>query len=177
MMSPPPRIVRRRRRPRGFTAMELLIVVLILAITAKMAVDVISSTEASMRADRAARETLAALRFARNLATTTGNVSGVEFDTAARKIKVYTMIGATQTWVSVPFAGSGKSGLYQIDLAADREVSGVTLTVTIPSAAANPYDVAFNALGATRNTGTVKFNYSNTSKTLTITSLADPTLN
>ena len=166
-----------RPHRRGFTVVELMIVIVILAIAATLGADVISHTEATQRADRAAREVLAALRFARNLALTTGNISGVEFDTSAKNAKVYTMINSVQTWVTVPFTGSGKSGQYLIDFVGDREITGVTLTVSLPSDTTNPYDVAFNSLGATLNTGTVKFSYSTCYKTLTITALADPTIN
>lgn len=161
----------------GFTTVEMLVCLIILALVSKVVVDVISRTEANARADRAARETMAAIRFARNLAMTTGNSSGVEFNTTTNKVQVYTMISGTQTWVTAAFVGSGKSGRYEIDLANDREVKGVTMTVTIATDTTNPYSVLFTPLGATKNTGTVRFNYSGTSKTLTIPALADPTLN
>jgi prepilin-type N-terminal cleavage/methylation domain-containing protein len=163
------------KKRRGFTVVEMILCMIIMAIIAKIGVDVISRTESNQRADRAARETVVALRYARNLATTTGNSSGVEIDTSTRKIRVYTMIGTTKTFVSAPFMGNG--GAFQIDLANDRAVKGVTLTMSIPSDTSNPHDVLFNSLGATKNTGTVRFNYGSTYKTVTIGSLADPTIN
>ena len=162
---------------RGFTTVELVLVLTIMAITATLAADVISTTESNQRADRAAREVVAALRFARNMAMTTGNTSGVEFDTTAKTAKVYTMINSVQTWVTVPFTGTGKSGQYIINFAGDREILGVTMTVSLPSDTTNPYDVTFNSLGATTNTGTVRFSYSVNYRTVNITALADPTIN
>jgi hypothetical protein len=77
--------------------------------------------------------------------------------------------------VTAPFMGNG--GSFEIDLVNDKPVAGVTLTVAIPTDVSNPYQVDFNSLGATKNVGTVKFNYGSLSKTITITSLADPTIN
>ncbi len=167
---------RSRRAPRAFTTIEVLITVLILGIVAAISFDVIADTEAASRADRAARESLVALRHARSLAMTTGNISGVEFDTTLKKIRVFTFINGTQTWVTNALSGGNPSN-YQIDLANDREVLNVTLTPSIPTDATNPYDITYNTLGATKNTGTVKFTYGRGTRVLTILSLADPTLN
>ena len=164
----------RVRRRWAFTTMEMIIVMLILAIMSSIAMDFVAESESYFRSDRAARETVIALRFARTLATTTGNSSGVEFDTAQKKIKVYTVISGAQTWVnSALYSGNA----YQIDLANAREVQGVSMTPSIPSDATNPYDVVFDPLGATKNTGTISFSYGHNTRTVTVASLADPTIN
>ncbi len=71
------------RKHYGYTLTEILIVVAILAITATLALGMIGNTEASLHADRAAREALAAIKYARMMAMTTGGTYGVEFDTTA----------------------------------------------------------------------------------------------
>jgi Tfp pilus assembly protein FimT len=151
----------------------VLVVVVVLGIVANIGLDAISAADANFRADRAARETLAALRYARWLAMSSGNTCGVEFDTAQKKIKVYTLINGTQTWVTSPF---GKSATYLIDLANNSEVANVAMGVAIPSRAANPYDCAFTTLGSTVNTGTVTFTYGRGRKAVTIVPVGDPTL-
>ena len=81
------------KKRRAFTLIEILIVVTILAITAILGLDTISNTEASLRADRAAREALAALRYARMMAMTTGGTYGVEFDTTNKRFQVFQTTG------------------------------------------------------------------------------------
>src|SRR4051812_48054706 len=78
-----------RPRARGFTMLELMLVVLIMSILSVAGMDAISSFEANQRADRAARESLTAFRFARGLAMTTGKKAKVVVDTAARTISIY----------------------------------------------------------------------------------------
>src|SRR4051812_40645386 len=63
---------RRRAPARGFTMLELMLVILIMSILSVAGMDAISTFEANQRADRAARESLTAFRFARGLAMTTG---------------------------------------------------------------------------------------------------------
>jgi len=166
----------RRVRAAGFTLLDVLLTLLILAIATAISLDAIANTEAGFRADRAARETITALRYARTLAMTTGNASGVEFDTTQKKIKVYTVINGTQTWVTNPVIGTS-GNLYQIDLVNSAEVAGVGMSVNIPTDTTNPYDCLFNQLGATTNVGTATFTFGQGTRTVTITALADPTLN
>ena len=148
----------------------------ILGIVGNIALDAVSGSEANYRATRAAEETVAALRYARTLAMSTGNSCGVEFNTTTKTISVYTMIGTTQTWVTNPFTGPS-GGNYQVELASDPALLGVGMTVSMPSDTTNPYDCLYNPLGATGNTGTVKFTYSQGQSTVTIAAVADPTHN
>ena len=148
-----------------------------MGIIANIGLDAISGSEANYRATRAAEQTVAALRYARLLAMSTGNSSGVEFNTALKTITVYTMINGTQTFVASPFTGS-VGGNYQINLATNQQaVNGVAMAVSLPSDATNPYDCLYNALGATTNTGTINFTYSQGKRVVTIAAVADPTYN
>ena len=54
------------------TLIEVLVTVMIVAIVGKLGMDAISGANANFRADRAAKETVAALRYARILAMTSG---------------------------------------------------------------------------------------------------------
>ena len=165
-----------RHRParRAFTTIEVLMVLLIIGIAAAVSADYISASEANARADRAARQAVIALRYARSLAVASGSSSGVEFDSTGKKIKVYTYVNAVQTFITDPLA---PNNLYTIDLANDREVANVTIAANIPTDTTNPYDISFNALGATKNVGTITFTFGHITKTLTIAALADPTIN
>src|SRR5688500_18819078 len=82
----PPRACRPRR---AFTVVELMIVVLILSILSVTAMDAVATFEANQRADRAARESLAAFRFAKGLAMSTGKKAKVVVDTTARTVSVF----------------------------------------------------------------------------------------
>ena len=155
----------------------MMLAVLILGIVSVLGIDAIAESEANRRADRAARETVSALRYARTLAMSTGNPSGVEFDTTLHLVRVYTRINNVQTWVRNPAASGGNGNLYQIDLVNTREVAGVALAVSIPTAATNPYDCVFNQLGATTNVGTIIYTYGKSKCVVTIAALADPTIN
>lgn len=168
-----------RHQSKAFTLMDIMITVVILGITAALASGVIAHTEANQRADHAARETLIALRYARTLALSTGNPSGVEFDTTQKLIRVYTMLPPTptKTWVTSPLDGGRNGGYFEIDLVNNREVANVTMTVNIATDTTNPYNCLFDARGSTKNIGTIVFNVGTGKRTLTLSALADPTLN
>ena len=161
---------------RAFTLVDVLLTVLILGIASAIGFDAIAESEANFRADRAARETITALRYARTLALTTGNPSGVEFDNTLRLVRVYSMINNVQTWVTNPLSGGG-SNLYQIDLSNTREVAGVAMVVNIPTDATNPYDCQISPLGSTSNIGTITYSFGRGRRVVTITALGEPTLN
>ena len=167
-----------RRRPLapGLTLVEVMATVVILGIGGTVALDAVSGSEANYRATRAAEETVAALRYARLLAMSTGNLCGVEFNSSLKTVSVYTMIGSTQTWVTNPF-GRATGSTYQIQLATDPALLNVAMSVNMPSDATNPYDCVYNQLGATTNTGTIKFTYAQGQSTVTIASVADATHN
>src|SRR5205085_5411577 len=74
---------------RGFTMMEVMLVLVIMSIVAVLGMDAIAEFEAAQRADRAARESLAFFRLARNLAMTTGKNAKVVVDPSTNKISVF----------------------------------------------------------------------------------------
>lgn len=79
-----------RRQPsqRGFTLLELVIVVLILAVLAPLVVSSERTTDEA-RVALAAEEVAAALRLARNEALRTGEVHGIEVSQVTQKVTVY----------------------------------------------------------------------------------------
>ena len=155
----------------GFTVVEMMLVLIILAITAVLGLDVLANTEASMRADRAAREALTAIKYARSLAVTTGGVYGVEFDTANARFQVFQATGSNV--VGQPMCAGAT---YVINLTS-AELKGTTMTATITGDATNPYDVTFAPLGTTTNSGTVVFTYAGYKRTVTIPTVGEPTIN
>jgi type II secretion system protein H len=158
------------RRQAGFTLIEILIVVLILAITATAGMDAIANTDATMRANRAGREVVAALRYARMMATTTGGVYGVEFDTTNKRFQVFKTTGSSV--VNQTLTGGGT---YVINLNS-QELMGNVMTVSIANDATNPYDLTYSAMGSTSNSGTVVFTYGGHTSTVTIPAVGDPTI-
>src|SRR5689334_1501060 len=94
-----------RRTRRGFTVMELVLVLLILAITSALGIDAVSTFEANQRADRGARETLAFFRYARHLSMTTGKSAKIEIDTVNKTISVYWKSNGV-SWDATPVAQS-----------------------------------------------------------------------
>lgn len=155
----------------AFTLIELLVVVLIIAIAATVGLDVIGNTEAGMRADRAAREAVTALKYARMLAITNGGVYGVEFDVTNKRFQVYQTTGSTVVSQSLIQGGS-----YVINFSRP-ELSGTTMTATITGDTTNPYDVAYTGMGNTSNSGTVVFSYGGYTRTVTIPAVGEPTIN
>jgi len=162
-----------RRRGRGFTAMELMIVIMIMAIVASLGVDTISTFEANQRAERAARESLALFRYARYLALSTGKSSKVEIDTSAGTLAVYWMSNGT-SWDATPVSHSMFSGnVMQMALSSMRETNGVAMTVT----PAGTTSFVYGALGSCATSGTVRFSFGTRSKTLTIPPVGDVQVN
>ena len=154
---------------RGFTLIEVMIVLVVLAITATLGLDALGNTEARLRADRAAREAVAALRYARMMSMTTGGTYGVEFDTANKRFQVFQTTGSNV--VTQPLTG----GTYVINLSRT-ELAGTTMTCTITGDTTNPYDLTYGTLGATANNGTVVFSYAGYLRTVTIPKVGDPTI-
>jgi len=161
----------RRTICRGFTLIEVMIVILIAAICGTIALSAYSSTDAGYRPERAARELTTALRYARSLAMTTNAVCGVEIDTSLKQFRVYQVSGSNYNTVSQNMIGGG---LYVVSLTTQKEIAGVTLTPSITGATTNPYQISYNALGATANSGTVTITYASRTKVLTIPSVGDP---
>lgn len=160
-------------RHRGFTLLEVMIAVTILAIMATLGLDMIADNDAAMRAERAARECVAAIRAARTLAITTGANAGVEFNVGQKKFHVY---GANTP--GTPVSNSlCAGGTYIVSLTTNRELSGVTMQVALNGVSTDPGDLQFTPRGATANDGSVTFTYGGRTRVVTIPIVGDPTMN
>lgn len=158
-------------RRAAFTFVEMVLVILIMAIVSVAGLDLLANTESRMRPDRAAREALVAIRYARMLSTTTGGTYGVEFDTANARFQVFQTTGSNV--VAQPMT-AGRTYIINLSQA---ELRGTTMTATIAGDATNPYDVTFAPLGSTTNSGTVVFSLAGYSRTITIPTVGEPTIN
>ena len=156
--------------PRGFTLVEMTMAMLILAITTVIALDSVSHADAGLRAERAAREAVALVRFARARAMTDSTTYKVRFNVGAKTISVIDPNNGNAVMAG-PLAG----GTMQISLS-NSEISGVTMSPSLAGAASDPYDVTFSSLGGTGNSGTITFTYGSVTKTLQVPSVGDPIL-
>ncbi|HUO10466.1 MAG TPA: GspH/FimT family pseudopilin [Phycisphaerae bacterium] len=155
---------------RGLTLVELLMVLLILAIAATIGMDALANTEAGLRADRAAREAVTAIKYARTLSVTTGGTYGVEFNTATAQFQVFQTTGSNV--VPQPM---NAGGTYVVKLS-QAELAGTTITVSLTGLSTNPYDLTYAPLGTASSSGTVVFSCAGVTKTVTIPAVGDPTI-
>jgi prepilin-type N-terminal cleavage/methylation domain-containing protein len=160
------------RSRRAFTLTELLLVLLIMSILAVLGMDAIGEFEAAQRADRAARESLAFFRLARNLAMTTGKKAKVAIDTSARTVSVYWQSNGTSYDATAYTNGMSATGTSVLNLNSARELVGTTVTL---NPAATTY-FEYSALGTCAQTGTVSFSYGGKTKGLSIVNVGDPQL-
>src|SRR6476660_9074196 len=94
---------------RGFTAMEMLVVLIIMSIVTVLGIDSVATFEANQRSERAARGCLAFFRYARNLALTTGKSAKVQVDTTNHTLAVYWMSNGS-SWDATPVSANFVSG-------------------------------------------------------------------
>jgi prepilin-type N-terminal cleavage/methylation domain-containing protein len=164
---------RNHPRPRGgFTVMEILITVTILAITAVISIDTIATFEANQRADRAAREALTFFRFARHLAMTTGKTAEVRLDTSAHTFAVYWMSNGTSYDATAYPQNMIAGGKMVIDLDTERELAGATMSVS----PAGTTDFAYGPLGSCSVSGTITFTIGSKTRSLVVPKVGDPLL-
>ena len=154
---------------KGFTVVEMIMTMLILGITSMIALDFIANADAGLRAERAARDTVALMRFARTRAMCDGVTYKVRFDVANKTISAIDPNNSNAV-LAGPMAGS----VMQVNLSGRSDVSNVTMTPALAGDSTDPYDVAFSSLGNTSNTGTVTFTYGPLSKVLLIYNVGDP---
>ncbi len=163
---------RRGRTPgrRGFTLVELMMVLLIMSIVALMGMDAIAEFEAAQRADRAARESLAFFRMARNLALTTGKKAKVAVDTTNRTVSVFWQSNGTSYDATAYSSSMTATGAMVLNLNNARELAGTTITL-------NPGGTTYfeySALGTCAQTGSVSYTYGGKTKTLAVANVGDP---
>jgi Tfp pilus assembly protein FimT len=156
--------------------MEVILVLLIMSIIAVLGMDAIAEFEAAQRADRAARESLAFFRLARNLAMTTGKRSRVAISTSNNTVTVLwnqsgDWNGTTGTFASVS-NGMTASGTSVLDLTNSRDLVGTTMALNPTSTTSFDY----TALGNCAQSGTITFSYGGRTKNLIVAAVGDPTL-
>ena len=152
--------------------LEVMIVLLIMALVVSLGVQTIASFEANQRADRAARETLVAFRYARNLAMTTGKNACVLFDPPTNSFSVYWQSNGS-SWDATPVQQPLAPGNYTIDYDTEKELVGTSFSLN-PSGT-NRF--TYSGLGTCDNASVVTFTFGSKSKTMSIVRVGDPTIN
>lgn len=162
--------VRRRQFSRGFTLVEMTMVLLIMSIIAMLGVDAVANFEAAQRADRACRESLAYFRFARSLALTTGKKAEVSVNSASGTIAVYYQSNGTSYDTTAYSTGIIAGGSWTLNINNARELAGTAIAITPATTTAFEY----GPLGTCNETGTVTFSYAGVSKSLVVAAVGDP---
>lgn len=185
---------------RGFTLIEVLLTVLILAIISSLVLVDVTATDASMRLARAAQTIVSACRYARTQSMGHGQTTGASFqptdayglqiNTKTNTITVYqaTWNSGTNKWTlpGTPVDDTLMSGgTYVIDLntytaCAGVQISAVQLTGTADTSlnTASPYYCQYRPFGDTENPGTgaaaITLSYGGKSCSINIPAVGDP---
>lgn len=147
-----------RKSIRGFTVIELLVVVVILAIAALTAIPMMSSAS-SMQIRSAVNLIMADLEYAKSMAITRGQNYSVVFDAAADG---YQIEDQNNNVISHPV----KKGFnYIVSFPNDSRLSRVDITNVDFNT--NP-SVQFDSLGSPDNGGTVSLQAGSTTATITV---------
>jgi len=170
------------RRRRGYSLIEVLMTSLIIQIIAGMVAVSVSHVAETERTSYAGQEAVSALRYARQLAQTTGTPCGVIFDNTTQQIKVFR--GTTSTIVSDSAIPGGQ---YIVNLTTQANTNGVKISSISLAGAAGTKTVTYGnigatsgapkGLGSTNNNGFIKLSIGGATKTVSIPSAGDPTLN
>jgi len=154
--------------------MELIAVLLIMAICTSLSIDTIASFDSHQRAERAARNCMAFLRYARNLAMTTGYPAEVQINTSTGTFAVYSAKDTSGiTWNSSPVSQSLISnGSMSITMSTRQDLYGTTMTVAPSGTTA----FVFKQTGSCGVAGTLTFSCAGVTSTLTIPAVGDPTV-
>jgi Tfp pilus assembly protein FimT len=136
----------------GYSLMETLLTIFIAQLITGLVVVNVSSATTTEKLNLAGQQVVNAFREARMLAMSTGTTAGVEFDTSAQTVRVYT--GSSATTVTDPaFPG----GTYLINLTTQPDIAGTTLvSPLITGDTTNPYRVIYSTLGSTANNGSIQ---------------------
>jgi prepilin-type N-terminal cleavage/methylation domain-containing protein len=159
----------RRTRP-AFTMVEVMLVLLVMSIIAVLGTDAIAEFEAAQRPERAARESLAFFRSARNIAMTTGKKAKVVISTTNRTVSIYWQSNGS-AYDATPYATSMTgSGTAVLNLNSSRELVGTGVSVSPVTATSFEY----SALGTCAQAGVISFNYGGRSRLLDVKNVGDP---
>lgn len=158
------------QRQRGYSLLELTIVVSLLALIAAIAVPALTASEAQpLRL--ASTELAEAFRFARETARRTGVIHGVAVETGSNRVRVFRVDEAVSPNVAVfDVRHPSTKALYTLDFAASR-YRGATLSAvagTPTGACADASQLAIDADGVLRCVETLTSRIDNVSVTLSV---------
>jgi Tfp pilus assembly protein FimT len=166
----------------GYSLIEVLMTSLIIQIIAGMVAVSVSNVAATERCSYAGQEVISAIRYARQLAQTSGTPCGVVFDSTHQQIKVFR--GTTAT-IAPNAAMPG--GLYIVDLASQANTRGVTISSVSLAGSLNNNVLTYGnigttshmikGLGSTTNTGFVVLTEGSGATKVNIPSAGEPTVN
>lgn len=139
----------KKRLFKGFTLVEIIIVVVILGIAAALVIPSISNA-ADMQVRSAANRIAADLDYAKNLAITYQSAYSVVFDVSGESYKIQDHIGDP---VKNPLTGQSS---FIVDFSADSRLSRVNIAVANFDPDSNP-SITFDYLGSPHS-GTVEGN-------------------
>lgn len=176
---PPRGALSRRRRvaASGYTLIEMLLVVLILQIISAMVVVRVSAVTTQQELAAAAQQVVNAARYARMLAMSTGQTSGVQFDLTNQTITCYD----NGSYAAAPCAMFG-SNTYVLDLPTYTGLGGTTIKdVENCPATGQQYDCSYGPLGSLANADSdslpvlVTLSLNGETRVVTIPALGEPT--
>ena len=164
----------------AYSLIEMLITILIIQVIAGMIGVSVSTVASTERTSFASQEIITALRYARQLAQTSGTPCGVIFDSVNQQVKVFR--GNTSTIA----ANTGMpGGQYIINLTQQADTGGVQLsTISLAGPASNNVVTYGNigatsgeakGLGSTANSGFVIVQRGTATKTITIPHVGEAT--
>jgi prepilin-type N-terminal cleavage/methylation domain-containing protein len=155
----------------GFTLVEIMLVLLVIAISATLSIDLIADYDAHQRSERAARYSVQFLRYARNLAMTTGKNAKLTVNATNGTFAVYWQSNGTSydpTPVSQSLMGTGSMS---IAVGSRQDLVGTTVSPTATT------DFIYNPLGSCNVAGTLTFTCGGVGQSVTIPVVGEPSLN
>jgi len=149
---------REQFRDRGYTLVELVIVVLVMAILASSGLPMLAATHGSLKLDAGAKEVVSALRYAQAVAVSSGTPHGVEFDATAESFRCYRRSDETTT-VTIENPLTHKP--YVVDLASEGIDVGTALF-------GGESACEFATLGSPQSGGQIVLIYASSSRTVRV---------
>jgi Tfp pilus assembly protein FimT len=158
----------------------LLTILLIQVIGAMVSVQV-SEAASAQKVNYAAQETVSALRYARQLAVTTGNPAGVTFDDVNKTVTVFKRVGTQNVTVTNTAL---RGGQYVINFKTQPNLAGAGIkTINLSGGGKTvTYGVIGGTsgmprgLGSTNNNGNITLISGNTTSVIVIPDAGEPTI-